>query len=99
MILTRAFAALSSVKLAYKTPDYSAYEDMIGLHLSRVQPVLLRGKAEDGFSIPAGVLEKEVVEQGIGAFVLSNPCNPTGQVVSGGNSTTTSEFPAITGAR
>jgi len=83
LILSRVFAALSSVKLAYKTPDYTAYEDMIGLHLGRVQPVLLRGEAEDGFSIPATVLEKEVVEQGIGAFVLSNPCNPTGQVVSG----------------
>ena len=83
LMLTRAFAALSSVRLAYKIPDYTAYEDMIGLHLSRLQPVLLRGEVGNGFSIPAAVLEKEVVEQDIGAFVLSNPCNPTGQVVSG----------------
>ena len=83
LMLTRAFAALSAVKLAYKIPDYTAYEDMISMHMGRIQPVALAGRAEDGFSILAAVLEKEVVEQGIGAFVLSNPCNPTGQVVSG----------------
>ncbi len=83
LVLSRVFAALSSVKLAYKVPDYTAYEDMIGLHLPRLSPVMLRAGVDDRFSIPAAHLEAEVVRQGIQAFVFSNPCNPTGQVVSG----------------
>jgi aspartate/methionine/tyrosine aminotransferase len=33
--------------------------------------------------IPPSDLERYVVDQGLGAFVVSNPCNPTGQVVEG----------------
>ena len=47
LVLTRVFAALDAVKLAYQVPDYTAYEDMIGMHLSRLQPVVLHGKAEN----------------------------------------------------
>lgn len=81
LVLSRVFAALSSVKLAYKVPDYTAYEDMIGLHLARLSPVMLRAEVDERFSITAARLEREVVSQGIQAFVFSNPCNPTGQVV------------------
>lgn len=83
LVLSRVFAALSSVRLGYKIPDYTAYEDMISLHLPRLSPVMLRTDADTRFKVTAARLEKEVVDQGIQAFVFSNPCNPTGQVMAG----------------
>ena len=45
---------------------------------------MLQAGVEDRFSIPAARLGEEMVRQGIQAFVFSNPCNPTGQVVRDG---------------
>ena len=83
LALTRAAAALGPINCAYQLPDYSAYEDMFNLHIARLSPVALRGRAEDGFAIPPDRLEAEVRDQGLGAFVLSNPCNPTGTIIEG----------------
>jgi aspartate/methionine/tyrosine aminotransferase len=81
LMLSRFFAALGEVNLGYQVPDYTAYEDMIGYHQHRFTPTVMPAFEKDGFSIPAAVLESEVVSRGIEAFVLSNPCNPTGRVI------------------
>jgi len=83
LALTRAFAALGAVNVGYQLPDYTAYEDMFELHLARLHPVPIRAREEDGFLVPPGRVEEEVVGKGLSAFVLSNPCNPTGNVVRG----------------
>ncbi len=83
LALTRAMAALDRVNVGYQLPDYTAYEDMFNLHLGRVVPIPVRTRAQDGFALPAARLEAEVGERGLGAFVLSNPCNPTGALVEG----------------
>jgi len=83
LALTRAMAALDSVNVGYQVPDYTAYEDMFNLHLSRLQTTLLRALPEDDFVIPLERLEATVVDQGLGALVVSNPCNPTGGLVQG----------------
>ena len=83
LALTRAFAALGPVNVGYQLPDYTAYEDMFDLHLSRLHPVPIRAREEDGFGVPVGRIEEEVVGKGLSAFVLSSPCNPTGNVVRG----------------
>jgi aspartate/methionine/tyrosine aminotransferase len=56
---------------------------MIGYHMHRLTPVLLETTPEDGFFLSPERLERAVKEDGIVAHVLSNPCNPTGQVVKG----------------
>ena len=83
LALTRAFAALGAVNVGYQLPDYTAYEDMFELHLARLHPVPVRARESDGFLVPPARIEQEVVERGLSAFVLSNPCNPTGNVIQG----------------
>ena len=83
LMLSRLFAALGEVNLGYQVPDYTAYEDMMGYHQHRFTPVAVHALEEDGFVIPASMLESEVVSRNLEAFVLSNPCNPTGGVVRG----------------
>jgi aspartate/methionine/tyrosine aminotransferase len=83
LALSRAMVALGAANIAYQTPDYTAYEDMLDLHLSRISPHLLRARTEDGFVVSPERLEAEIVENRLGAFVLSNPCNPTGALVEG----------------
>ncbi|MFC0530280.1 pyridoxal phosphate-dependent aminotransferase [Phytohabitans kaempferiae] len=83
LALSRALAALGETNVGYMLPDYSAYEDMLSLHLSRVTPVPVRTRPEDGFRLGAADLGGLVERSGVGAFLLSNPCNPTGAVISG----------------
>jgi aspartate/methionine/tyrosine aminotransferase len=83
LALSRAMIALGATSVGYQTPDYTAYEDMFNLHLARIDTHLVRAHPEDGFVIPPARLEAEVRERGFGAFVLSNPCNPTGALLEG----------------
>ena len=83
LALTRAMAALGSVQIGYQLPDYTAYEDMLTLHLGRLTAIPIRAREEDGFLVPVKRIAREVEELGLGAFVLSNPCNPTGNVIQG----------------
>jgi aspartate/methionine/tyrosine aminotransferase len=83
LALSRALAALGQVTVGYKLPDYTAYEDMLDLHLSRVTPVALPGKEEDGFAFTPRLFEEALAEHHLGALLISNPCNPTGQVLAG----------------
>jgi len=83
LVLSRAFAALGDGRLGYQIPDYTAYEDMIAYHQHRLEPVVLQAKEEHGFMIPPGDYEEAVVREKLDAFLLSNPCNPTGMVIRG----------------
>ena len=83
LALTRAFAALGPVNVGYQLPDYTAYEDMFELHLARLHPVPIRAREQDGFTVSAERFGREIEERGLAALVLSNPCNPTGNVIQG----------------
>jgi len=83
LALTRAMAALGSVQIGYQLPDYTAYEDMLTLHLGRLTPIPIRAREADGFMLPVKRLAREVEDLGLGAFVISNPCNPTGNLIEG----------------
>ncbi len=83
LALSRLFAALGDVILGYQIPDYTAYEDMISYHQHRLTPIVIPALEKDGFMIPPAKLEEEIVNRGIEAFVVSNPCNPTGRVIQG----------------
>lgn len=85
LALSRAMVALGATSVGYQSPDYTAYEDMFNLHLARIDTHLVRAHPGDGFVIPPKRLEAEVREHGFGAFVVSNPCNPTGALLEGDN--------------
>jgi hypothetical protein len=83
LVLSRVFAALGAGNLGYQVPDYTAYEDMIGYHQHRFTPVPLFAREADGFALPPERLAREVADHRLDAFVVSNPCNPTGCVIRG----------------
>jgi len=83
LALTRAMAALDAVNIGYQLPDYTAYEDMFNTHLDRLTPVPLRAREEDGFQLTPARIEAAVSDCGLSAFIVSNPCNPTGNVIQG----------------
>lgn len=81
--LTRVAASLGSCHLGHFLPDYTAYEELLDIFKAFVPiPVVL--DPQEGFAISPDTLRKEIVGRGLGALLLSNPCNPTGQALRGG---------------
>ena len=80
LALTRAIWAVDAVRLGYFTPDYTAYEDLLG-GISRIRPIHIPLPPEDGFGIDPERLAREVEEHDLQALLISNPCNPTGHVI------------------
>lgn len=83
LVLARMFATLDAVNVGYQIPDYTAYEDMLDYHRYRVTPKLVETAAADGFVTGPDALARAIDEHGLRAYLLSNPCNPTGAVVRG----------------
>lgn len=80
--LTRAAASLGTINLGHFIPDYTAYEELLDIFKAFTSiPILLDG--ERGYSFTAEDLRHEVLGRGLSALLLSNPCNPTGKLVSG----------------
>jgi aspartate/methionine/tyrosine aminotransferase len=80
--LTRIATSLGEVNLGHLLPDYTAYEELLSAFRA-FNPIPIRLRAEEGFQMPAERLEDEIVGLGLGALLLSNPCNPTGQDLRG----------------
>jgi N-succinyldiaminopimelate aminotransferase len=80
--LTRLIAALDRVRLAYFTPDYTAYEDMLNT-FARVDPLHVALTPEKRFRIEPDNLRCLIERERVGAVLISNPCNPTGVVIRG----------------
>jgi aspartate/methionine/tyrosine aminotransferase len=83
LVLSRVFAALGAVRTGYQTPDYTAYEDMFDAHRHRLTPVHLPTKEEHAFTLPPDDFAALARRERLGAFLFSNPCNPTGQAIEG----------------
>jgi hypothetical protein len=77
LALTRAIWALDAIRLGYFTPDYTAYEDLIG-GIPRIRPVHVALPEKTGFAIDPADLPRA------DAYLISNPCNPTGRVIRDG---------------
>jgi aspartate/methionine/tyrosine aminotransferase len=50
---------------------------------TRIRPVLIELSAADGFRIDPALLEQRVKKDHLRSLLISNPCNPTGVVISG----------------
>lgn len=83
LALTRVFAAMGKIRLGYKNPDYTAYEDMMNYHLGKITPVQIPTFRENNFDIPSNDFSKTIKKHRLNAYLISNPCNPTGNVISG----------------
>lgn len=80
--LTRVAASLGEVNLGHFLPDYTAYEELLGIfRLFSPIPILL--DPDRGYDFSLEELRREVLGRGLGALLISNPCNPTGKTISG----------------
>lgn len=80
--LTRIMAALGSVQVGYFTPDYTAYQQALGLFL-RISPSPLLHRNVHEALMSSDEFRFEAGGRGLGAMLLSNPANPTGQSLEG----------------
>jgi aspartate/methionine/tyrosine aminotransferase len=80
--LTRIAAGLGNIHLGHLLPDYTAYEELLDIFRAFVPIPIVLGR-EEGFRLSPEGFRTAIVGGGLGAVLLSNPCNPTGQLVSG----------------
>ena len=80
--LTRLATALGNINFGHFLPDYTAYEELLSVFRAFIPiPILLNREA--GYRIPPEDIRREILGRGLQAILLSNPCNPTGQVIAG----------------
>jgi len=80
--LTRVVSTLGRTHLGHFLPDYTAYQELLDAFGTFVPiPILLDPQARYRFR--PDDLEQEILGRGLGALLLSNPCNPTGKLVTG----------------
>ncbi len=80
--LMRACAAVSPVHVGHFLPDYTAYAELLDV-FRRFSPIPILLDPEAGYSFTAEQLRREILGRGLGAILMSNPCNPTGKLVAG----------------
>jgi aspartate/methionine/tyrosine aminotransferase len=78
--ITRIMSILGTVQVGYFTPDYTAYEQALGLYV-RVSPTAYLHRDVNEALMPSGEFEFQTQGRGVGCVLLSNPCNPTGRVL------------------
>jgi N-succinyldiaminopimelate aminotransferase len=81
-LLTRMAASLDNVNLGHFLPDYTAYEELLSTFTTfNTIPIML--SPEDGYQFTTQNLRDEITGKGLGALLISNPCNPTGATIHG----------------
>ena len=78
----RACAAIGPVHMGHFLPDYTAYEELLDV-FRRFTPIPILLDPERGYDFSLRELRREILGRGLGALLMSNPCNPTGKVVRG----------------
>lgn len=82
--ISRIMATLGTIQVGYFSPDYTAYEQALGLFVC-INPSPLLHRNVDEALMPPDEFEFQTAGRGLGAVLLSNPCNPTGQSIEGDN--------------
>ncbi|GAA5820259.1 hypothetical protein JCM11251_005548 [Rhodosporidiobolus azoricus] len=80
--LTRIASVLSDIYVAYSIPEYTAYDQLLSA-FKRLVPLPTTLREEDSYHLNVNELERMVREMGVTGVMLSNPHNPTGQVIYG----------------
>jgi aspartate/methionine/tyrosine aminotransferase len=82
--ISRIMAVLGTVQVGFFTPDYTAYEQALGLYL-RVSPSPFVHRDVNEASMDPAEFDFQCRGRGVGAVLMSNPANPTGQSIEGDN--------------
>lgn len=80
--LTRIAATLGNINMGHFLPDYTAYEELLSIFKAFIPiPILL--EPDQFYQAPLDHIIKEITGRGLRALLMSNPCNPTGQLIMG----------------
>jgi aspartate/methionine/tyrosine aminotransferase len=82
LALTRLASALGDINMGHFIPDYTAYEELLSI-FKAFTPIPILLEAKNGYKIPVADLKEEILGRGLSAMLISNPCNPTGQLIEG----------------
>ncbi|WP_235826885.1 pyridoxal phosphate-dependent aminotransferase [Facilibium subflavum] len=80
--LCRIAATLGNINLGHFLPDYTAYEELLSVFSGFISIPIPYDEAS-GFKPDIRQMEKAIVDLGLGGILLSNPNNPSGQVIIG----------------
>jgi aspartate/methionine/tyrosine aminotransferase len=80
--LTRIVAALGNINMGHFLPDYTAYEELLAIFKAFI-PIPILIDHTHGPDVLIEHLKNEISGRGLKALLLSNPCNPTGNVIAG----------------
>jgi aspartate/methionine/tyrosine aminotransferase len=80
--IMRACAAIGQIHLGHFLPDYTAYEELLDI-FRRFTPIPIPLESSRGYDFSLDELRREISGRGLGAILLSNPCNPTGKAILG----------------
>ena len=81
--LTRIAASLGNINMGHFIPDYTAYEELLSVFKAFVPiPILLDPACHYQATLES--IKNEISGRGLKAILLSNPCNPTGQLIEDG---------------
>lgn len=80
LALTRLASALGDINMGHFIPDYTAYEELLSV-FKAFTPIPILLEAKNGYKIPVSDLKEEILGRGLSAMLISNPCNPTGQLI------------------
>jgi aspartate/methionine/tyrosine aminotransferase len=80
--LSRLMASLHNINVGFFIPEYTAYTQLLS-EFAGISPVPVAHDGLHGVKTSAKHLREQIRNQGLGAFLMSNPANPTGTVVSG----------------
>jgi aspartate/methionine/tyrosine aminotransferase len=82
LALTRLASALGDINMGHFIPDYTAYEELLSV-FKAFTPIPILFEAKNGYKIAVEDLKEEILGRGLSALLVSNPCNPTGQLIEG----------------
>ncbi|KAJ3344582.1 hypothetical protein HDU83_005078 [Entophlyctis luteolus] len=80
--LTRMAASVGDANVGFFLPEYTAYEALLTI-FKRMVPIPTPLEMDSGYHITPRRLYKEIHDRGLGVVVVSNPSNPTGQLIEG----------------
>ncbi|CDR40601.1 RHTO0S05e05358g1_1 [Rhodotorula toruloides] len=80
--LTRVAAVVGDVFVCYSVPEYTSYDQLLS-SFKRLVPIPTTLKEEDAYHLNVDNLAEMIHNMGITCVFLSNPHNPTGQVIYG----------------
>lgn len=82
LALTRLASALGDINMGHFIPDYTAYEELLSV-FKAFTPIPILLEAKNRYKIRVADLKEEILGRGLSAMLVSNPCNPTGQLMEG----------------